>query len=73
MLVKYLLGETTPQESHTVEAWLAADKKNRQDFDTFCTIWEKSRLLAAKSDTDEEAAWKRFQQRFQPKALNFQE
>lgn len=63
LLVKYLLQETMPGENRQVEAWIAAGTANQRYFEHFKLIWDKSRVLAAQSNVDEEGAWQRFQQR----------
>lgn len=64
LLVKYLVGETDANESATVEIWLKADEKNLNYYKGFKKIWEDSLVLAdQKTTVDENAAWKRFQNR----------
>jgi ferric-dicitrate binding protein FerR (iron transport regulator) len=63
LLVKYLLGEITPEEQVTVKDWISANDTNRRYFEQFQLIWDKSRVLAATSTVNENAAWLRFQQR----------
>lgn len=64
LLVKYLVGETDANENAAVEIWLKADKKNRNYYNGFKKIWEDSLVLAAQNTSlDENAAWKRLQNR----------
>ena len=63
LLVRYLLGEITPEEQATVNEWIGENDANRRYFEQFQLIWDKSRLLAATSTVNENAAWLRFQQR----------
>ncbi len=63
LLVKYLLQETTPDESRQVEAWIGTGAANQRYFEHFKLIWDQSRQLAAQSTVDEDLAWNRFQQR----------
>lgn len=63
LLVRYLLGETSPAEGRAVEAWIQAAPANQRYYDHFKLIWERSRELAATSSVDPESAWQRFQQR----------
>lgn len=68
LLVKYLLGETSPDDNTRVEGWLAADPANRYFYDHFSLIWRESRHLNDNFDaTDEQtdAAWQKFRQRIQ--------
>jgi len=66
LLVKHLLGETSPEENVRVETWLAAHPANRHYYEHFRLIWRESRRLDDNfQDTDEheEAAWQKFRQR----------
>lgn len=68
LLVKYLVGETDADENAAVEFWLKADEKNLNYYNGFKKIWEDSLLIAAENKTiDEDAAWKRLQNRIQDK------
>jgi transmembrane sensor len=66
--VKHLLGEATPEEAQRVAAWLAEDALHLAHYSQLRAVWEQSRLLAATSTADENAAWQRFQQRIQEAA-----
>ena len=66
LLVKHLLGETTPGEYNRVETWLAADPANRHYYEHFRLIWRESRRLeddSQQTDDQKEAAWQKFRQR----------
>lgn len=63
LLVKFMLGITTPAEQQSVEAWIAADSANAKYYEHFRLIWDESKKLAAVSTVNEDDAWKRFQQR----------
>jgi len=67
LLVKYLVGETNADENATVEIWLKADEKNQNYYNGFKKIWEDSLVLAQNTTVDENAAWKRLQNRIQEK------
>ncbi|WP_083572311.1 FecR domain-containing protein [Flavobacterium johnsoniae] len=68
LLVKYLVGETDADENAAVENWLKADEKNQNYYNGFKKIWEDSLLIAAENKTvDENAAWKRLQNRIHEK------
>jgi ferric-dicitrate binding protein FerR (iron transport regulator) len=62
LLVKYLVGEATPEESIQVKQWIAASEANKKHFDQYQLIWEKSMELAAQSVIPEQQAWERFKQ-----------
>jgi transmembrane sensor len=65
LLVKHLTGEATEAEVLQVEQWLATDEANKHYFDHFKLIWQESVQLATTAQVDEQAAWKRFQNRVQ--------
>jgi len=68
LLVKYLLGETSPDDNARVEAWLAADPANRHFYDHFQLIWRESRRLNddfTTTDEQTDAAWQKFRQKIQ--------
>ena len=68
LLVKYLVGETDADENAKVENWLKADEKNLNYYNGFKKIWEDSLLIAAENKTiNEDAAWKRLQNRIHEK------
>ena len=63
LLVKYLLQETSSDESHAVEQWMNEGEHNRKYYEQLQNIWNKSRAMASENRVDEELAWKRFQSR----------
>ncbi len=63
ILVKYLLGEATPDERSSVGEWMAASEENRRYFEHFRIIWDESKHLAAQSTVSEHDAWERLVQR----------
>ena len=63
LLVKYLLGETSPEEAARVRTWIEADSANSRYYEHFALIWQQSRGLSDGSAADEEAAWQKFRQR----------
>nr|WP_199002021.1 FecR domain-containing protein [Flavobacterium sp. ASV13] len=70
LLVKYLVGETDATENAAVENWLDADEKNLNYYNGLKKIWEDSLVLAAENKTvDEDAAWKRLQNRIHEKKV----
>ncbi|OWU91598.1 DUF4974 domain-containing protein [Flavobacterium sp. WLB] len=70
LLVKYLVGETDADENAAVEFWLKADEKNLNYYNGFKKIWEDSLLIAAENkNIDENAAWKRLQNRIHDKEV----
>jgi len=75
LLVKYLLGESSPEEHASVTAWLAADPANQHYFEHLQIIWRESRHLGndvhtLNDDEQTEAAWQKFRQKIhQPSPL----
>lgn len=63
LLVKYLVGEATPDESAQVQQWISAAEQNRQYFDQFKKIWDESLLVGNSRNVDEDAAFARLQNR----------
>jgi len=63
--VTYLLGEANAEEIRLVDEWLAANPENGNYYDQLKQVWEKSKLIAASSSVDTNAAWNRFQARTQ--------
>ena len=63
LLIKFLLNETTAEESRTVQSWISANAENRKYFQQFERIWNESTSLAESSNVDEEQAWQNFKQR----------
>jgi ferric-dicitrate binding protein FerR (iron transport regulator) len=65
LLVKYLLGEATPEERTLTEEWINASETHCKEFDDFRLIWDASRELAVASTVNEEESWQRFRRRIQ--------
>ena len=63
LLVKYLLGEASPEEAGAVEAWAGESRENQQYLAQLRRVWETSRRLAPAMKVDEAAAWQRFKSR----------
>ncbi|OOQ58663.1 FecR domain-containing protein [Mucilaginibacter pedocola] len=61
LLVKYLVGEATPQEAADIDAWLAADEANAVHYAQLKRIWDESLKLANTSTVDADAAYTRLQ------------
>lgn len=70
LLIKFLLNETTAEESRTVQSWISANAENRKYFQQFERIWNESTSLAESSNVDEEQAWQNFKQRVNEKQAN---
>src|SRR3546814_9007817 len=63
LLKKYLLNETSKEESKTVRRWIAAHPDNGRYYSNMQLLWDNSQSLAAESNVDEHGAWKRFVER----------
>ena len=59
LLVKFILGEATPEESEKIQQWIAAQPSHLQYADEFRRIWVESRRLAPTEPVDPAAAWQR--------------
>ncbi len=62
LLTKYLLEETSEEETTAIRKWIAEHPDNRKHYSRLQVIWEASRTLVGKSDVDEHEAWQRFVQ-----------
>jgi len=71
LLVKYLLGEASPEEARLIHQWMNESEENRILFEQFKKVWEHSLQLAPTAEINEEAAWQRFRARTvaQPRAV----
>lgn len=65
LLIKYLLGETTPEEEARVVQWLQADEANRVRLEQFRAVWGLGRRLAAEEAAagDTVGAWSALRQK----------
>ncbi len=57
------MNEAATDEQIAVEEWLNETDSNRQYYNGLKQIWDSSKELAAVSQTDENKAWEKFQQR----------
>src|ERR1700761_2340292 len=74
LLIKYVLGEATPEERALVDQWLTADAGNRARYEQFRMIWSISRKTAAPISHDSSAALRRFRQRVErPRHMRLEE
>src|SRR6476661_892401 len=63
LLIKYLLGEASPEEALLVNDWQEANPGNKKYLEDFSVIWNTSQKLGKISAVDEQEAWKRFKLR----------
>ena len=60
ILIKFLLKETSEEESIAVQKWLDEATSNRAEFTQLERIWTASKSLSTTSNVDEEQAWTKF-------------
>nr|WP_068889272.1 FecR family protein [Pedobacter panaciterrae] len=60
ILIKFLLKETSEEESIAVQTWLDEATSNRVEFARLEKIWTASKSLSSKSNINEEEAWIKF-------------
>lgn len=63
ILIKFLLKETSEEESIAVQKWLNEATSNRAQFTQLEKIWIASKSLSSTSNVDEEQAWIKFKAR----------
>jgi len=63
ILIKFLLKETSEEESIAVQKWLDEATSNRAEFTQLERIWTASKSLSTTSNVDEEQAWTKFKAR----------
>lgn len=63
LLIKFLLQESTQNESQQVENWINSSEKNKKQFLELKTIWEESKALKIAHPRNEEIAWENFKLR----------
>lgn len=67
LLIKFLLNETTAEETIEVQQWIVASAENEKYYRQFERIWKESEVLSQSSPVDEELAWQKFKQRVDEK------
>lgn len=63
ILIKFLLKETSEEESIAVQKWLDEATSNRAQFTQLEKIWTASKSLSNASNVNEEQAWEKFKAR----------
>jgi ferric-dicitrate binding protein FerR (iron transport regulator) len=63
LLVKYLLHETTGEETALAEQWIAELPEHQHYFEQLKTVWRQTKSLDQAIPPDEEEAWQRFRTR----------
>ena len=63
LLIKFLLKESTLEESKKVEGWINATEENKKKFLQLETIWQESKALQINKPKSEEVAWQNFIER----------
>jgi len=70
LLIKYLLKETSKEESLVVKSWIESRKENEKYYNDFCWVWKKSIAIASTEEIDVDAAWEQFKKNRESKLLN---
>ena len=66
LLLRFLLGEATPEETTQIEQWLEASHENRKLLDQYEHLWlETGRLQTTPIKVDIDAAWIRLEDRIE--------
>ncbi|SDT68452.1 FecR family protein [Mucilaginibacter mallensis] len=60
LLVRHILGETTPAEEQLISQWINESNTNAKKLEQFRFILESSKELAMESPADEEIQWEKF-------------
>ena len=63
LLIKYILGETTTEESQQVNNWIAQNDTNRKYYEDFKLLWDTSKTMQVESKLDPERSWQAFKQK----------
>lgn len=63
LLIRFLLKETSEEESIAVQNWIDAAPSNKDNFLKFEKIWASSKNLAKQSAINEDEAWLKFKQK----------
>ena len=58
LLTRYLAGETSPEEKHRIEEWIALSEENRKELDDMRKIWDKVGSVPSEFPVDIEKEWK---------------
>ncbi len=69
LLVKYLLGEASAIEKEQVQLYINKNIDNKKHYDELALTWGKSKIVAVESTISADAAWERFKQRTEKKAV----
>ncbi|MBK0377842.1 FecR domain-containing protein [Mucilaginibacter segetis] len=63
VLVKYLVGEATPEETRAILEWISTGDANNKHYEQLKAIWDQSLLVAGNSTVNEDAAFLRLKSR----------
>jgi len=63
LLISYLLGEATNEETYDIEMWVGENQEHRRRFNQFKRIWESSLDLQFRGPVDADASLKRLKQK----------
>jgi ferric-dicitrate binding protein FerR (iron transport regulator) len=68
LLIKYVLGEATPQEVAQIEQWLQADAANRRKLEQYKSLWaigQQTAAAARPGSEDAREAWRQLSARLE--------
>src|SRR5690554_3554153 len=63
LLIKYLLEETSEEETSLVKQWLKAHPDHQKQYEQMQWVWESSKTTLLQSTVDENLAWEKFKTR----------
>lgn len=64
LLARYVAGETTPDETRQVKAWLGQSAGHEEELLRFQKIWEAAEIIKPVAEVNVDAAWKKVSSRF---------
>ncbi|AXE19719.1 iron dicitrate transport regulator FecR [Runella rosea] len=64
LLARYVAGETTPDETRQVKAWLGQSAGYEEELLRFQKIWEAAEIIKPVAEVNVDAAWKKVSSRF---------
>lgn len=64
LLARYVAGETTPDETRQVKAWLGQSAGHEEELLRFQKIWEAAESIKPVVEVNVDAAWKKVSDRF---------
>ena len=69
VILNYLTGAATQQETRVLHDWLNNNESNRKYMDEFCDVWQAVQLIK-KDEYDSDKAWQKFKSRLRSSIQN---